>query len=282
MLSLSPAFAAHIAGEVTTLATCWSMKRRDGVTLYFTEHDRDVVVEGNSYLAASGMSATAVSATSGMAVDNLDIEGMLSSDFIAEADILAGRYDHAEISVFMVNYADPAMGRLHLKTGWLGEVTLRGGQFMGELRGLTTRLQQSIGEVYTATCRAKFGDGRCKKSLAAYTVTGTVSLVESTYAFRDSARIEAGDYFAYGVVTFTSGANVGLSMEVREYGAGRFGLFLPMPRAIGLGDGYTALAGCDKTIETCRVKFANAVNFRGEPHVPGTDKLLETSATRGG
>jgi uncharacterized phage protein (TIGR02218 family) len=82
------------------------------------------------------------------------------------------------------------------------------------------------------------------------------------------------------LVTFTSGANTGLHMEIRDFSAGRFGLFLPMPYPISVGDSYTAVAGCDKSFQNCVTKFNNALNFRGEPHVPGTDKLLETSATR--
>ncbi len=280
MQQLSTQLSAHLAQETTTLATCWSITRRDGMTLYFTEHDKDIVVDGHVYGAASGMSASAVTSQAGLMVDNLEFEGMLSAEAIAEADVLAGKYDHAEISVFMVDYTSPDTGRLDLKTGWLGEVTLRGGQFVAEMRGLTSRLQQVIGEVYTASCRAQLGDGRCKKNLAAFTVSGTVTSVEAAHAFKDSSRTELSNYFAYGVVTFTSGANAGIHMEIRDFSAGRFGLFLPMPYPIAVGDSYTAVAGCDKSFQNCVTKFNNAVNFRGEPHVPGTDKLLETSATR--
>ena len=280
MQQLSTDLANHLAQETTTLATCWSITRKDGMVLYFTDHDRDITVGGHAYLAASGMSASAVTSQMGLTVDNLEFDGMLSADVIAEADILAGRYDHAEIRVCMVNYADPAMGTLELKTGWLGEITLRGGQFVAEMRGLTSRLQQVIGDVYTSTCRAQFGDARCGIDLAAHTVTGTVTALEAAYAFHDSARTEPNTTFAYGLLTFTSGANNGIRMEVRDYTAGRFGLFLPMPNAIAIGDHYSVSAGCDKTFETCVGSFNNAVNFRGEPDVPGTDRLLETAATR--
>lgn len=280
MQTLPADFAAHLAQEVTTLATCWSITRKDGVRLYFTGHDRDITREGVVYVAADGMSPSAVSSQSGLAVDNLEFEGMLSAASITEADILSGRYDHAEISIFMVNYADPDMGILPLKTGWLGEVTLQGGQFVAEMRGLSARLQQTIGEVYTRACRATLGDARCGIDLAAHTVSGTVTAVEANFAFTDSTQTQEGDYFAGGIVRFTSGANTGLSMEVRDFGAGRFGLFLPLPGAIAIGDSFTASAGCDKQFETCIRRFNNAINFRGEPHVPGTDKLLETSATR--
>lgn len=280
MQSLTPAFASHLAQETTTLATCWSVKRKDAVTFYFTEHDADILVDGMTYKAASGMSASAVTSQAGLMVDNLEFEGILSADAITDTDILAGRYDHAEITMFMVNYHDPAMGKLHLKTGWLGEVTLRDGKFTAELRGLTARLQQTIGEVYTATCRAALGDMRCKKNLSAFTQTGTVTALESAYAFKDSARSELSGYFSYGLLTFTSGANMGISMEIRDFSGGRFGLFLPMSYPIAIGDAYSAVAGCDKTFETCVTKFNNALNFRGEPHVPGTDRILETASTR--
>lgn len=281
MQSLPTAFSTHLAGEVTTLATCWSITRKDAVVLRFTEHDRDLVVDGQAYKASDSMSPTAVTSVAGLSVDNLEFEGMLSSAAITETDILSGRYDHAEISIFAVNYADPAMGKLHLKTGWLGEVTLQGGQFIAELRGLSSQLQQSIGEVYTSSCRAKLGDVRCGVNLAGYTFTGTVTAVEAAHAFTDSTKMQASGYFSGGLLTFTGGANAGLSMEVREFAAARFGLFLPMPNAIAIGHTYTVIAGCDKRFDSCVTKFNNALNFRGEPHVPGTDKILETSATRG-
>ncbi len=40
------------------------------------------------------------------------------------------------------------------------------------------------------------------------------------------------------------------------------------------GDAFTIRPGCDKSFATCRAKFDNAVNFRGFPHVPGTDQVL--------
>ena len=280
MQNLSPELTAHLAQEVTTLATCWSIIRKDGMALYFTDHDRDLTIGGHVYRAADGMTPSAVSSQSGLAVDDLEFEGMLSAAAITEADILDGRYDHAEVRVFMVNHQDLTMGTLPLKRGWLGEVTLQGGQFLAEIRGLTSRLQQTIGDVYTSSCRAALGDTRCGIDLVQYTVNGTVTSSEGRIAFTDSSNAQPNGVFASGVVRFTSGANAGLSMEIREFSAKRFSLFLPMPNPIAVGDHFTASAGCDKQFDTCAQRFNNAINFRGEPHVPGTDKLLETSATR--
>jgi len=280
MQTVSAEMASHLAQEVTTLATCWKITRRDGQVLGFTDHDSDLVVDALSYKAATGMVPSAVTSQAGMAVDNLEIEGMLSDDAITQAGLLNGHYDHAELTIFMVDYTAPTHGRLHVKTGWLGEVTVRDGVFAVEVRGLSAALQQTIGEVYTATCRARLGDTRCSKNLSALTVTGSIDSVESEFAFYDAARTEVNGYFSYGVITFTSGLNAGQSMEVRDFTDGRFALFLPLPYAVTAGDTYIAVAGCDKRIDTCVGRFNNAVNFRGEPHVPGAGKLFETSGTR--
>ena len=37
------------------------------------------------------------------------------------------------------------------------------------------------------------------------------------------------------------------------------------------GDAFSVTAGCDKSFSTCRTKFANHLNFRGFPHLPGAD-----------
>jgi len=46
------------------------------------------------------------------------------------------------------------------------------------------------------------------------------------------------------------------------------------PQAMQPGDTFTLTAGCDKRFETCRAKFANALNFRGFPHMPGNDFVV--------
>ena len=81
-------------------------------------------------------------------------------------------------------------------------------------------------------------------------------------------------------MTWKSGANAGLSKEVKKHevqGADfRFMLFENMAAAIAVGDIFEVGAGCDKRATTCRDKFANIVNFRGEPFIPGIDKVGQT------
>jgi hypothetical protein len=86
---------------------------------------------------------------------------------------------------------------------------------------------------------------------------------------------ESSGYFDFGLLTFTSGANTGLSGEVRNYAPGVWTLELPFPYTINVGDAYSMRAGCDKSLGTCKAKFSNVVNFRGEPYLPGVDKIVQ-------
>jgi hypothetical protein len=46
--TISSALARHLAGKVTTLATSWKVTRRDGIVLGFTDHVRELEIDGVS------------------------------------------------------------------------------------------------------------------------------------------------------------------------------------------------------------------------------------------
>jgi uncharacterized phage protein (TIGR02218 family) len=110
-------------------------------------------------------------------------------------------------------------------------------------------------------------------------VGGSVNTVSSRQVFISNSMTQAAGYFSGGEVVWLTGANAGRRMEIKEFSNKQFTLVLPMPNNVTVGDTFNAIAGCDKTISTCIAKFNNAVNFRGEPYVPGMDKMLATAAT---
>jgi len=274
MKNASTQLAAHIASETTTLATCWKVTRKDGTVFGFTDFDRDLTVDGVVYEARTGYTRSAIHAISDLSVDNLDIESALDSEALAAPDLRAGIWDNAEVLIFLVNWNALSQGKIILKRGTIGQVELKDAIFKAELRGLTQALSQQIGELYTPDCRADLGDSRCKIDLAALTVASTVTSVSSRYGFTDTTRTETDGYWNKGLLTWTSGANAGRKMEIRTFAAGAFTFFLPMPSEIAVGDGYAVQPGCDKSFSTCCSRYDNALNFRGEPHVPGTDAVL--------
>lgn len=267
--------ATHIAGETTTLATCWEVTRRDGSIFGFTDFDKDLTVDSLLYQARSGYTRSAIHTIANLAVDNLDIESAIDSETLSAADLRAGVWDGATVEIFLVNWANLANGKIILKRGTIGEVELKDTVFRAELRGLSQALSQQIVELYTPDCRADLGDTRCKVNLAALTVTGAVSAVTDRRSFADSSRSESVNHWNGGLLIWTSGANVGRKMEVKAFGSGgAFTLFLPMPSIVAVGDNYSLRPGCDKKFSTCKDRYSNVKNFRGEPNVPGNDQVL--------
>lgn len=262
--------------RVTFLATCVKLTCKDGVIMGFTDYAHNITISGITYEAKSGYSATTVTSSSGLAVDNLDIEGALSSEAITEADLTAGKYNFAAIEIFQVDYTKPQAGRNILKAGTLGQVSRGDHAFKAEIRGLAQMAQRNIGELYSEDCRADLGDNRCKVNLSAYTHTGTVTAVgEETITFNINT---ITGYFAQGIIIGLTGANTGVRMEIVEHsnvsGSDVITTFLPLPYAVEIGDTFRLQAGCNRKIATCFSRFNNYLNFRGEPGIPGTDKII--------
>ena len=286
MKSVSPALAAHIAGEATTLATLWRVVRRDGAVFTFTDHDHDLVYGGETYACALGYQRAAISAGADLAVDETELLGLLDSGAIDPAELRAGLWDHAEVRIFAVNWASLADGELKLRRGRLGEVIAQDdGSFRAELRGLAQPLQQTIGAIYQPECRADLGDARCKVDLtfgAGWTQQAIVEAVTDSMTLVMSAAIAgfANGYFEGGVAIWQSGTNAGVAREVLAWNqAGRvLSLFAPPPFAPAVGDVLRIQPGCDKRKATCQAVFGNYLNFRGEPFIPGALAVLETPA----
>ena len=274
MRALDPDLQTHLSSGATTLATCWRITRRDGAVLGFTDHDRALNFDDTQFLPDSGASGSSLSSSADLAVDNSDIEGALSADALSASDLVSGRYDGASVEIFRVNWAAPVQ-RLLLKKAVIGEVKRIGNAFKAELRGLSHHLDQPTGRLYQRLCDVNLGSSECGVDLAdpAFKTTGEVTALRDSQSFVASGFASFADsWFAHGLLTWVSGANAGLTAHIKtQTASGAIALWLPAGAAIALGDSFTASAGCDKRFATCREKFANAINFRGQPFMPGND-----------
>ncbi|HEV2866047.1 MAG TPA: DUF2163 domain-containing protein [Allosphingosinicella sp.] len=263
---------SFLGRSLTTVALCWRLERQDGVALGFTSHDRDVEIEGLTYRAAPGMLPSSISLSDGFDVHTLDVEGALTSDAVTRTDLRAGRWDGAALSIFMVDWEDPAGERLAIARGELGEVTTRGDAFEAELRGPTALLERPVVEQTSPECRAELGDRRCRVDMA-----GRVRLTRVAAVLAEDrvqvAEAAPGDAYAYGCLRWMGGANSGLDSRIRRSQGTALTLREPPPFAPAPGDLVELREGCDKSLETCAIRFANVANFRGEPHLPGIDLL---------
>ncbi len=279
MRNIPPALQAKLDSGVTTLCRCWLIARQDGATQGFTDHDEDIVLGDVTCRAGTGLSGSEVSQKHGLAVDSSELSGALSDETLNEDDLAAGLYDAAGVELWLVDWSEPAL-RVLLAKGTLGEVRRDGSVFTTEMRGLSEKLAQDSGRLYTATCSADLGDGRCTVDLtsATYRGSGAVTALTATSAFRASGLDGYDDgWFSAGKLSFTSGANAGFAVEVKLHRKSTdvtLDLWQAMPHAIAPGDTFTVTAGCDKRFATCHDRFANVVNFRGFPHIPGNDFVV--------
>ena len=291
-MALSASFAAHLATGTTTVARCWALTRVDGQVMGFTDHDADIVFTGVTFRADTGLTATALQQTTGLALDNSEGLGALSDLSVTEADIAAGRYDGAEVQAWLVNWADPSERVLQFR-GRIGEVTRVAGAFRAELAGLSEALNTAQGSVYQTPCTAVLGDSACGVDLndPAFSATGTVDAVEEQKQLTVSGlSAHDGNWYRRGRLTVTSGAAAGLvgviKADSRVGGIHTVELWESLRAEIAPGDTVRLDAGCNKRRSTCRDKFSNILNFRGFPDIPGDNKLLtiplrSTSTTSG-
>ena len=280
MKTLPVALQAHLGSGATTLAWCWRIERSDGVVFGFTDHDRSLEVGGVTYEPDSGFAASEIRSGTDLAVDAQDAEGVLTSDTITETDILDGRWDNAKVEVWRVNWQATSQ-RVLMRRGAIGQVRRGRLAFVAEVRSLAHLLNQTVGRTFQHACDAELGDARCSVDLddPAYKATGSVTALASDRSFAASGLGSfAAGWFALGRLTWTSGPNAGRTAEVAGHdvaaGERRLTLLEAPVRPIAPGDDFVVRAGCDKRLETCRDRFANVVNFRGFPHIPGQDTVL--------
>lgn len=292
--NITQASALVLADQVACVshwAQCWTITRQDGEVFAFTSHDQPMNWRGVVHSPCDSLMSTAteMSSITG-AVGNMELRGIVSDDSITEQDMLNGLFDRAFVEVWMVPWS-PEEGEVpfRLLAGTTGELSHGQNEFNYEVLSPGAQLQQkNTVEVYTPGCRYEFGDDRCGFDLKSLAVSGVVTATAtrdaSTYAtrraFGDSNRTEESAYFSLGKVTWVTGANAGVTREVKDFANGIFVLWEPLLHEIQTGDEYTATPGCKRSPEACQ-GYNNYINFGGYPDVPGQDSISETPDAKG-
>ncbi len=262
---------AWLDGPLTTMALCWRLDRTDGVTIGFTAHDQDLTIAGVVYRSSPGMVPSAIRQSDGFVVDTLDVEGALTHDAITAQDLAAGRWDGATLTLFAVDWTDPS-NRLAIARGEIGDVSIHDEAFTAELRGPTALLERPVVEQTSPDCRASLGDRRCRVDLARRTRLARVVSVADEVLTLNAAEPSLGAY-TYGRLRWLDGANAGLAAAILSSAGDTVTLRDPPVFSIEPGALVELTEGCDRLFATCRTRFANAANFRGEPYLPGIDLL---------
>lgn len=259
------------AKELEGVATWWRVMRRDGVALAFTSHSRSLYFDGITHLSAPGMLPSAIRRTARLERDSVEVQGILSHETISRTDLENGRFADAHVAIGMVNWEN--LQRSTLFQGSLGNVSAEDDGFNAELRSAKASLEQDFVPRTSPTCRAAFCDAACRLNPVAYTRLASVNAVDTkANAVRFDGLIQAADY-SQGELRWVDGPHAGSKMHVVNVESG--GLVLDQPLSVIIEPGHRAYVreGYDHTVSTCSSRFGNAVNFQGEPFLPGNDVL---------
>lgn len=291
------ALQAHYDTGSTCLAVALLIQRADGELFGFTSASKPLVLDITPWDAlpwvltgetafvfdsTQGLDFLTLDSTAGFEVDNSEIRTLNDGSLFTREDIMAGRWRNARFRIFLYRW-DVAVPTIAndvetLKVGTFGEGRPGHTTISMELRCLKQLLQQPVGDVSQPTCRVRFGSqgsGQCNKDPAPFTHTFTVSSVTSNRVFTASAAVQAADYFGAGLLSWLTGDNHDLQMQVSTFEAGVFTLVAPMVFTVQVGDTFRVVAGCRGRLdEDCKTKFSNAPNFQGEPHRPTRDRVV--------
>jgi uncharacterized phage protein (TIGR02218 family) len=259
-----------LSGTLMNAVYGWRLERRDGVTLGFTSHDRDMELDGLLHRSSPGMQPSSILESLGLDTDGLEVTGAIDAAAISEEDLTAGRWDGAKVTIYLFDWTQPLAGKRQLASGELGEVSFSNAEFQADLRGLTSLLDAPIVPQTSPGCRAEFCGNACGLNVQRFRHLTRVASVSSDQVTL-TAPLSAS--FAYGKARWLNGPNCGLVSDIVASGGSTITL-ARMPSGAGQPGATLLLTeGCDKTLATCSGRFGNAINFRGEPHLPGNDLL---------
>lgn len=293
MRALPAGIQTALGFRLTSFVICWTITARNGTILRGTEHDRDIEIATGThaglYLAQFNISGSDVKSSSDLAVDNLEVAGATEQIFGATfrvEDIESGILDGAAVIVFLVDWTNPNGGQVIPKAGYIGSISRDSDRrYRAEIRGLTQKLSQQIGQNYSENCNVvRFGDARCKFDVASITQSCTIVSVENRKRFTAEVTGSGPPLPTVlprgGEVTWTSGGNAGFTREVKlmtldSSSAFVIELYEESAADMLVGDLVTVVPGCDRLASTCRFVYDNLVNFRGHGiFIPGTLAIM--------
>ena len=284
MKILDTSFQAALEAESSIIAWCWLIKRQDGIELGFTSFDLMLPIDGVPYEPFTGFSPTADSNSQGLEKNNSqELFGILTSEQISAEDLLGGEYDRAVVTCFLVDATNlpTSLSETPPKFVLVSERQISGVVqsdlgFKLALRDDDWKLEIKLGKQTSKFCSHNLGDLNCRVDLTPYTFTQAITDVTNRYQFTISGSFTPGQ-FDRGKITFITGENVLITRDVSTFSSGNVvTLWQPLPYSIAIGDELLIVQGCGKTLFDCVVRYDNAANHGGEPHIPTVDQALDT------
>ena len=256
-----------------TVAMWWRLLRTDGVTLGFATHDADLWFDGVLHSASPGMVPSAIKRSAALDGDSAEVEGALTAEAITSADLAAGRYDGALVIAGLVDWE--TLEHQPIYSGTIGTVTENDESFNANLQSRKRDLLIDPIPRTSPYCRADFCAPGCGLSAARFAHEAVLVAVDGTHNAVTLTCAATPASLIGGTLRWLDGPYAGIAMTMVAVNGSGVVVDVPLDLAIPPGARAIASEGCDHTLATCSSRFANSVNFQGEPYLPGNDLIVK-------
>ena len=279
MKTASTALINLLASRQFFSADLYQFSLIGGGTLNYCSGDKDIIWNGITWSSGAPYFDRKNNKAKchwkiGVEVDTLVFDvipanaNILGEPFVSA--VRQGVFDGAELTLyraFMPTYGNVAAGTVIMFAGRVAEIDATNSLATFSVNSHLELLNQNLPRnLYQSGCANTLYDSGCGVNKASLAVSGSVT--SATTSVIIASLTQAAGYFDLGVISFTSGANNGISRTVKSYASNSVSLIAPFPVAPNTGDSFLIYPGCDKQQSTCSGKFNNLGRFRGFPYVP--------------
>jgi uncharacterized phage protein (TIGR02218 family) len=286
MRTASAALVSFLISRTTPIykADLFTIALLDGTIYRWTDFDRPVTVGLNTWLNQGPLiQRTSLGVKNTVEVPELQVKlSAMDTDFVEGQNVKAamhdGVFDGATLlleRIFMPTPGDTPLGpSLVMFQGRVSKIQLTAVGAQITVKGANVLMNQyAPRNQFQGGCIHAFCDVGCALLASDFTLinqsagaTPTNRTVPWASAPGDAAQ------YAFGTLTFTSGAAIGQKRTVLDVIGGVIVLSYPLYGLPLTGDKFSIFRGCDKTLDSgsgqdCTF-YANTQHFRGFPFIP--------------
>ena len=262
MITIPDKLKEHLRGNILTLALCWKISSKNGKIFAYTNYDQDLMIDNICYKNNANMSSNNLNSSTTTKNEQFRSYATINNTEITLSNIENGLLDDAYVEIFIVNYQNIGQGIIILKSGNISKIKIIDNKLLLEIRSLKSVLNTEISKPFSKHCRAEFGDTQCGINILDNQINITNFIFKkNNIIYSDQFKKYPDGYFedfqcvynniSYKIIGSYNG-NIIFYEDIQQSNFGKLSL----------------INGCDKKFTTCSNKFNNAINFRGEPHIP--------------
>lgn len=230
------------------------IKAQDAKEYYLTSANDIVTHDGTTYLPDSGLSLN-LGMFNDSAENHIILHGIFEKTGVDKGDKLVG----SNIKIMYLHNSEI----IHLVTYICTQYDVNDLDFKIRCEPETIKYGQSLLQMFSKTCRAKFGDDKCGVNIDDYAVNCKLLSYDFNLLTCDIQDVKDG-YFKGGKLRISDHQEFKILTHNDVY--------IEIDSTLEFDfSGYkiiTLVPSCDKNFRTCCYSFNNAVNFRGEPAIP--------------